>query len=92
MKDSIKIKKSLVYLYIVKLSTIVNSPTKINIIHLFMMLCTLSFNDHLSLMHVNMCAYASEVTSMYMFIDMLNKSLLFTENYFQYNIYKNKYK
>lgn len=92
MKDNIKIKKSLVYLYIVKLSTIVNSPTKINIIYLSTMLCTLSFNDHLSLMYVNMCAYASEVTSMYMFIDMLNKSLLFTENYFQYNIYKNKYK
>lgn len=58
MKDNIKIKKSLVYLYIVTLSTIVNNPTKINIIYLFMMLCTLSFNDHLSLMHVNICAYA----------------------------------
>lgn len=42
-----------------------------------MMLCTLSFNDHLLLMHVNMCAYLSEVTSMYMFIGMLNKLLLF---------------
>lgn len=58
MKDNIKIKKSLVYLYIVTLSTIVNNPTKINIIYLFMMLCTLSFNDHLLLMHVNICAYA----------------------------------
>lgn len=57
-----------------------------------MMLCTLSFNDHLLLMHVNMGAYVSEVTCMYMFIDMLTKSLLFTQNYFQYNIYKNKYK
>lgn len=58
MKDNIKIKKSLVYLYIVTLSTTVNNPTEINIIYLFMLLCTLSFNDHLLLMHVNICAYA----------------------------------